>query len=193
LTRIDLLPELSRLAQGEHDFFYDGHSRGYSFNLTGSGEAEQVPAQFVSTDFFPMLGVKPVIGRLFVEGEDEFGTSPVVIISAGFWNRKFASSQNAMGKGLTLDGRNYAIVGVVPANFNLKVGNFRASELYVPIGQWTNPALHIRMAGLEIHGIGRLKPGVTIQQARSDMARVTGHLAEAYPDADTGSAQHSSR
>jgi len=163
-----------------------GISRGYSFNLTGSGEAEQVRAQFVSTDFLPMLGVKPVIGRLFEEGEDEFGTSPVVIVSEGFWNRKFASEKKVLGKGLTLDGRNYTIVGVVPANFNLQIGVFRASDLYVPIGQWTNPALHIRMAGLGIHGIGRLKPGVTIQQARSDMARVTGHLAEAYPDADTG-------
>ncbi len=161
-------------------------SRGYSFSLTGAGDAEQVRAELVSTDFLPMLGVKPVVGRLFEEGEDEFGASPIVVISAGFWNRKFGSTQDVLGKGLTLDGRNYTIVGVVPANFNLQVGAFRASELYVPIGQWTNPALHVRAAGLGIHGIGRLKPGVTIQQARSDMARVTGHLAEAYPDADKG-------
>ncbi len=161
-------------------------SRGYSFSLTGAGDAEQVRAELVSTDFLPMLGVKPVVGRLFEQGEDEFGASPIVVISAGFWNRKFGSTQDVLGKGLTLDGRNYTIVGVVPANFNLQVGAFRASELYVPIGQWTNPALHVRAAGLGIHGIGRLKPGVTIQQARSDMARVTGHLAEAYPDADKG-------
>ncbi len=151
-----------------------GISRGYSFSLT------------VSTDFLPMLGVKPVIGRLFKEGEDEFGVSPIVIISEGFWNRKFASAKDVLEKGLTLDGRSYSIVGVVPANFNLQVGDFRASELYVPIGQWSNPALHVRAAGLGIHGIGRLKSSVTIQQARSDMARVTAHLAEAYPDADKG-------
>jgi predicted permease len=163
-----------------------GISRGYSFSLTGAGEPEQVQAQFISTDFLPMLGVKPVMGRLFEEGEDEFGSSPIALISAGFWNRKFGYAQDVIGKGLTLDGRSYSIVGVVPANFNLQVGVFRASELYVPIGQWTNSALHLRMAGLGIHGIGRLKPGVTIQQARSDMARVTAHLAEAYPDADKG-------
>jgi predicted permease len=145
-----------------------------------------VRAQFVSSDFLPILGVKPVIGRMFAEGEDEIGASPIVIISAGFWNRKLGSAQGVLGKGLTLDGRSYTIVGVLPANFNLQVGVFRACDLYVPIGQWTNSALHLRMAGLGIHGIGRLKPGVTIQQARSDMARVTGHLAEAYPDADKG-------
>lgn len=163
-----------------------GISRRYSFNLTGAGEAEQLRAQFVSTDFLPMLGVKPVMGRLFEEGEDEFGANPIVIISAGLWNRKFGSAQDVLGKGLTLDGRSYTIVGVVPANFNLQVGGFRASELYVPIGQWTNSALHARAAGLAIHGIGRLKQGVMIQQAQADMARVTGHLAEAYPDADKG-------
>src|SRR5258708_3362073 len=163
-----------------------GISRGYSFSLTSAGEPEQVQAELISTDFLPMLGVKPVIGRLFEEGEDEFGASPIVIISAGFWSRKFGSARDVLGKGLTLDGRSYSIVGVVPANFNLQIGLFRASELYVPIGQWSNPALHVRAAGLGIHGIGRLKPGVMIQQARSDMARVTAHLAEAYPDADTG-------
>src|SRR5467141_13260 len=163
-----------------------GVSRGYSFNLTGAGDAEQVRAEFVSTDFLPMLGVKPVVGRSFEEGEDEFGASPIVIISAGFWNRKFASAQDVLGKGLTLDGRSYAIVGVVPANFNLQIAGFRTSELYVPIGQWTNSALHVRAAGLGIHGIGRLKPGVTIQRARADMLRVTGHLAEEYPDSDKG-------
>jgi predicted permease len=163
-----------------------GISRGYSFSLTGAGDPEQVRSELVSTDFLPMLGVKPVIGRLFEEGEDDFGASPIVIISAAFWNRKFSSDREVIGKVLTLDGRAYTVVGVVPANFNLQVGNFRASELYVPIGQWTNAALHLRMAGLGIHGIGRLKPGVKIQQARSDMARVTGHLAEAYPDADKG-------
>jgi predicted permease len=161
-------------------------SRAYSFNLTDAGEAEQVRAQFVATDFLPMLGVKPLIGRLFEEGEDNFGGSPIVIISEGFWSRKFASAPDVLGKGLTLDGRGYTIVGVVPANFNLQVGVFRPSELYVPIGLWTNSALHVRAAGLGIHGIGRLKPGVTIQQGRSDMARVTGHLAEAYPVADKG-------
>ena len=163
-----------------------GISRGYSFNLTGLGDTEQVRAQLISTDLLPMLGVKPVLGRLFEEGEDEFGASPLVIISEGFWNRKLGSAQDVLGKGLTLDGRNYSVVGVVPASFNLEVGVFSASEIYVPIGQWTNPALHVRMAGLGIHGIGRLKPGVTIEQARSDMARVAGHLAEAYPDADKG-------
>jgi hypothetical protein len=109
-----------------------GVSRGYSFNLTGAGEAEQVRAQFVSTDFLPMLGVKPVIGRLFEEGEDEFGASPIVIVSAGFWNRKFGSAPDVLGKGLTLDGRGYTIVGVVPANSTCRSEGFAPASSTCP-------------------------------------------------------------
>jgi predicted permease len=163
-----------------------GISRGYSFSLIGAGEPEQVQAELISTDFFPLLGVKPTIGRFLEEGEDDFGAAPVVLISAGFWSRKFGSEPDVLGKTLTLEGRSYTIVGVVPASFTLRIGSFRPTELYVPIGQWSNPALHIRMAGLGIHGIGRLKPGVTTQQARADMLRVTAHLAEEYPDANKG-------
>jgi len=163
-----------------------GVHRQFSFNLTGTGEAEQVKAEFVSSDLLPMLGVKPVIGRMFSEGEDKIGASPVVIISAGFWSRKFGSAPDVLGKALTLDGRSYTIGGVVPATFNLQVASFRACELYVPIGQWNNPLLPDRASGLGLHGIGRMKPRVTLQQARADMGRVTAHLAEAYPDANKG-------
>ncbi|HET8925867.1 MAG TPA: ABC transporter permease [Candidatus Acidoferrum sp.] len=160
--------------------------RQYSFNLTGKGDAEQLKAQLVSSDFFPILGVKPVFGRMFAEGEDEIGASPIALISEGFWNRKFGGSVDPLGKGLTLDGRSYTIVGVVPASFNLQIGAFRSSEVYVPIGQWSNPLLPNRASGLGLHGIGRLKPGVAIEQARADMKRVTADLSTAYPVADNG-------
>jgi predicted permease len=163
-----------------------GVSRSYSYNLTGKGDAEQLRAEFVSSDFLTLLGVKPVIGRLFAEGEDEIGASPIVLISEGLWNRKFGGAPDVVGQGLTLDGRMFTIVGVVPASFKLQVVSFRASDVYAPVGQWTNPLLPIRAAGLGFHGIGRLKPGVTIQQARADMKRVTADLTAAYPDADTG-------
>jgi predicted permease len=163
-----------------------GLTRDTSFNLTGTGDAEQVRAQFISSDFLPLLGVKPLIGRIFSEGEDEIGASPLALIGAEFWSRKFGSTSDILGKGLTLDGRSYTIIGVVPASFQLQVWGFRPSEVYLPIGQWTNPLLNRREAGLGFHGVGRLKPGVTIQQARADMQRVTEHLTETYPGTDTG-------
>ena len=156
-----------------------------SFVLTGLGDAEQVDCLFVTSDFFPLLGVNPVLGRSFAPGEDRIGAAPVVMISEGFWKRKLASDPSVLGKTLTLDGRDFTVIGVVPAGFNL-VSTISPRELYAPISQWTNPLLMNRGAGLGIFGIGRLKPGVTLEQARSDLHRVTENLAAAYPDTDKG-------
>jgi predicted permease len=161
-------------------------SRRFAFSLTGLGEAEQVRARFISSGFFSTVGVNPVLGRDFAPGEDEIGAAPIALISAGFWKRKYAASPDVLGKSLTLDGRNYTIVGVVPANFDLFLRTMQVAELYVPIGQWNNPMLPKRGAGLGVHGIGRLKPGVSIEQARADMGEVSRNLAAAFPDDNKG-------
>lgn len=161
--------------------------RGYAFSLTGAGEAEQVNAQFVSSDFFPILGVKPLLGRSFLAGEDEIGAAPIAVISEGLWRRKFASAPDILSKGITLDGNSYSIVGVIPAGPHFPMGSASARrEVFVPIGQWKNNLLTSRGAGLGINGIGRLKPGVTIEQARADMTSVSNNLAAAFPDTNKG-------
>ena len=160
--------------------------RSTAFSLTGAGEAEQVFGDFVSSDFFPMLSMKPLLGRNFAAGEDEIGAAPTALIGEGLWRRKFDSASDIVSKGITLDGRTYTIVGVVPASFHFWSGGSPAREIFVPIGQWNNNLLTSRGAGLGINGIGRLKPGVTIEQARADMATVTSNLAVAYPDANKG-------
>jgi predicted permease len=162
-----------------------GVYRSYSFNLTGLGEAERLQARFISSEFLDVVGVVPVLGRTFLPGEDDIGAAPIAIISESLWKRKFHASPAALGKILDLDGMSYAIVGVVPLSFDLS-GNFRDVDVYVPVGQWGNPLLPSRGAGLGFHGVGRMKPGVTIDEARADMARVSSNLAAAYPDTDTG-------
>jgi predicted permease len=170
-----------------HTFSDMAISRRNSFSLTGKGEAERVQAEFISSDFFKVLGVKPLIGRTFAPGEDEIGAAaPIALISAGFWKEKLGSAPDVLGQSITLDGTSYTIVGVIPAEFDLLTNAFRASQIYVPIGQWTNPWLDHRTAGLAIHGVGRLKPGVTLAQARADMNTITASLAAAYPDVDKG-------
>ena len=161
-------------------------SRSYSYSLTGLGPAEQVQAQFVTSDFFPILGVKPAAGRTFLSADDQRGAAPVALISAGFWKRKFGAAPDAIGKTLTLDGQQFTIIGVIPQNFDLMLDSFSASEIYVPVVQWTNDMLFNRGSGLGFHGIGRLKPGVTIGQARADFAAISQNLAAAYPDVDKG-------
>lgn len=160
-------------------------ARGSSFSLTGLGDAEQLNAKLISSDYFTALGANPVIGRSFAPGEDRIGAAPIALIGAGLWKRKFASSSAALGKTVTLDGKSYTIVGVIPEAFDL-YRSVHPTEVYVPIGQWSNPLLPNRGAGLGIHGVARLKPGVSIEQARADMARVTANLAASYPDANKG-------
>lgn len=161
-------------------------SRNYGYNLTGRGEAEQVRARLVTSDLFPLLGVHPLIGRDFAPGEDRIGAAPIAMISEGLWRRKFAASPEAIGESLILDGRAYTLVGVIPANFDLSWGSFRNVDVFVPLGQWDNPLLPKRGGGLGIHGLGRLKPEVTIEQARADLKQVSSALAAAYPDTNTG-------
>jgi predicted permease len=169
-----------------HTFSGMAISRSTSFTLTGQGEAEQLRARYISSDFFSVLGVKPVIGRTFAPGEDEIGAAPIAIISAGLWKRKFGGSPDVLGKTLTLDGKDYTIVGVTPEAFDLYLQSAWLRQVYVPIGQWQLPLLPHRDAGLGIHGVGRLKLGVTIEQARADMESVSRGLAAAYPEADKG-------
>ncbi|HKV27624.1 MAG TPA: ABC transporter permease [Candidatus Acidoferrales bacterium] len=162
-------------------------ARGYNFSFTGKGEAERVRAEFITSDFFSILGIKPLLGRAFGPGEDEIGAAaPLAIVSEGFWREKLGAAPGILGKSLVLDGKSYTVVGVIPAKFDVTTGSFRAAQIYVPFGQWGNPWLIHRSAGLGIHGIGRLKPGVTLTQAQADMAAVTSALTAAYPADDKG-------
>ena len=110
-------------------------ARRYAFSITGVGEAEQVNAALVSSDFFSVLGVNPVLGRNFAQGEDEVGAAPTALISAGLWRRKFDTASDILSKIVTLDGRNYTIIGVIPANLHLAIPGFRDADVYAPIGQ----------------------------------------------------------
>jgi predicted permease len=167
-------------------FSYFAVSRATGYMLTGVGDADELNADVVTSDFFPMLGVKPVLGRWFTPSEDEIGASNVVAISTALWKRKFGSAPDVIGRGIMLDGKGYVIVGVFPGHFNLPNPTFESVDVYAPLGEFANTGIRNRGAGLGIHGIARLKPGVTIEQARADMEHVTHDLSEIYPDVDKG-------
>jgi predicted permease len=152
--------------------------------LTGRGEPERVAAEMVSASFFPLLRVQPVLGRTLLPEDDQIGARPVVLISSGLWKRKFGSSKDVLGQPLTLNDVAYTIVGVIPADFRYTGVNFRQSDVYTPIGQWNDPTFRDRSAGLGTFAVGRLKPGVTFEQAKANMDALGRHLAEQYPDVD---------
>src|SRR5215469_11040414 len=169
-----------------HTFSAMALTRVTGVNLIGQDETEHFRANLVTSDFFPLLGVTPVIGRNFASGEDDLGGPALLQISEGLWKRKFGGRQDVLGTKVNVSGTLYTVVGVIPASFDLGLINFAPSDLYLPMGQWGNPALKWRNAPLGLHGIGRLKPGVTLEQARADMDGVSKNLADAYPDINRG-------
>jgi putative ABC transport system permease protein len=155
--------------------------RGENYNLTGAGHAERLNGSMISAGFFSTLGVRPVLGRTFNSDDDRPGAAPVVILSGGFWKRRFGSSPGVIGKAIVLNGTSYTIAGVMPAGFSF-YGLER--DVYTPIGQWTDPSFRDRRVDMSAHAVGRLRPGVTPEQARADMNSVARNLAAAYPEAD---------
>jgi predicted permease len=155
--------------------------RNQDYNFIGTGEAERLTGYMVSADFFSTLGVAPVLGRTFRPDDDHPGAAPVAILGGGFWKRKFGSSLEIIGKPIRLNGTSYTIAGVIPAGFTFYG---RDRDVYTPIGQWTDANFRDRRVDVSSHGIGRLKPGVTLLQAKADMDGIAQNLATAYPEAD---------
>jgi predicted permease len=161
--------------------------RHEDFNITGSGEPERVRGGMVSSDFFPIFGVKPLLGRLFSRDEDRQGAAPVVLLAEGFWQRRFGSDRDIIGKQIIMNGDAYTVVGVIPATFHFSTFNFNGiKDVYVPVAQTKDPFFYHRDVHEGMDAIGRLKPGVSLAAAQADMAQITGDLAGAYPDADKG-------
>ncbi len=160
-----------------------------SFTMIGRGTPERLSAVEVTSNFFPTLGVNPILGRNFKPAEDQLNGPPAVILSAGLWRSKFASSPDILGRTLDLNGTDYMVVGILPANFYFccQSINFRPGDVYVPLGAVKNPFMQDRKIHPGIYGVGRIQQGITLGQARADMARVAGNLAAAYPEADKGS------
>ncbi|MFZ0522384.1 MAG: ABC transporter permease [Candidatus Acidiferrales bacterium] len=160
--------------------------RSDDFNITGSGEPERVRVGMISAGFFEILGVNPVRGRLFNNNEDRLGAAPVVVISAGLWERKFGSAPDIVGKNITMNGDGYTVIGVVPASFRLESTNFGIKDVFVPVGQDKDPLFYNRDVHEGMRAIGRLKPGVSLAAAQGDMDQIANNLAQTYPNADKG-------
>ncbi|HEY6945613.1 MAG TPA: ABC transporter permease, partial [Candidatus Acidoferrum sp.] len=172
------------------DWQKDNHSfsslsafRSDDFNMTGVGEPERLHAHMISAEFFPALGLQPLLGRNFQPEEDRAGAGSVAILSDGIWKRKFGSSREVLGRSITLNGKVYTVIGVAQGH----ITGLSPSDVFVPIGQWNDPTFRDRRISMGMNSIGRLKPGVSIDQARADMNRVAENLASAYPEADKGS------
>ena len=155
--------------------------RHEDYTFTGRAEAERVNGFMISADFFRTLGVHPILGRDLRADDDRLGAGPVVLLGGGFWKRRFGSSPNMLGRSIELNGVTYTVVGIVPADFSF-YGQQR--DVYVPVGQWTDPSFRDRRVDESAHAIGHLAPGVTLAQAQAEMNAIASTLAVTYPEAD---------
>jgi putative ABC transport system permease protein len=153
---------------------------GTNFDITGAGKPEATFASTVSPDFFSVLGVEPLHGRVFRPEESAPGQNHEVILSYKFWQTHYAADPGAVGKTINLDGDPYIIVGVMGPAMN-KPGFAR---IWVP--QALTPAEAAIRNEHHFLAVGRLKPGVTFEQAQSEMNTIAQRLEQAYPADDKG-------
>jgi len=156
------------------------------FILTGRGEPLRLQGAVVNADLFPLLGVKASLGRTFLPDEDKPGSVRVVVLSNRLWRNHFNSDPGVVGNSLVLDGKNFTVVGVMPEGFQFPVQN-EPVELWSTIAgeaSGEDPMTSHRGAHY-MNAIARLKPGVTIEQARADLETIAGRLEQQYPDTNS--------
>jgi len=147
------------------------------FNLTGPAEPERLRAAVVSAEYFRTLGVKPVIGRAFLPNEEQWGSHRVVILSDGFWRSHLNAEPNIQGKTITLNGERYDVVGVMPSSFYTA----EAPALWAPMA-FKPKDPYDSHNNYYLQMLGRLKPGVTHEQARLDLNGIMTSIAQQFPE-----------
>jgi len=146
-----------------------------SFNLTGQGEPEQFTGRTLTPSLFPLLGITPVLGRSFSDGDDRPGSEKVAIISEALWKRRFGSDPSIIGRALTLNGVDTTVVGIAPAS----LAQLTNGDIWAPLT--IDPAKEIRLNHV-ILAVGRLRPGVTLERAQAEMDVVATHVGQQFPE-----------
>ena len=145
----------------------------WSPNLTGVDSPEHLTGLQVSPNMFPLLGIAPLLGRTFLPGEDQPGAEHEIVLSYRLWQRRFNGDPLVLGKPILLDGQGFTVVGVMPASFQFAPFWATHAELWAPL------ALGDRIdsrEGNSLRVFARMKPGVTLESARAEMAAITGRL-----------------
>jgi len=151
-------------------------SRIANFNLTDDGEPERLAAARISANLFPLLRVKPALGRGFTEEEDQPGQDHVVILSHGLWQRRYASDPNIIGKMIRLEDIPHTVVGVMSPEFQYPT---RGVQIWTPLT--FVPADFRTRTGYTYLTVARLKPGITLQQAQAEVNFISTRLAQQHP------------
>ncbi len=155
-------------------------SHGWDVNLTGSGLSERVEGVQVTRDFFALLGIAPQLGRAIAAGDFEPGRSSAVVLSYRFWQQHLGADPGIVGKNLLLNGAKFTVIGIMPSDFDYPVGAEAWAPLNMTVAQQANRSDHY----LDV--IGRLKTGVSKQQAQADLNTIAARLSSQYPSTNKG-------
>jgi predicted permease len=178
-------------------FDYRDYNRSFSqvaayetqgFNLTDEGTPLRVQAAALSASAFPLLGVQPILGQVFSGADERFGAGSVVVLSHSLWERHFGGDPRIVGKSIKLDEKLYTVVAVMPASFQFPSDGAPRAELtdvWMPEA-FSPDRLKDRVREFGVGFIGRLKPGVTAEQARSDIESVAAGFMQQYPESYAG-------
>ncbi|MDX2030127.1 MAG: ABC transporter permease [Blastocatellia bacterium] len=159
---------------------------GGSFNLTGEGIPEHVEGARVSSSLFPLLGAQPALGQLFQAQDDEKGRAPGVILSHGFWHRRFGGDRNVIGRTMRLNDQNVTITGVLQPGFSLgkevmpTVNGIQRADVLLPLP--LSEADRTKRGGEDFNIFAKLKPGVSVAAAQADMNAIAEQMKRQYPD-----------
>ena len=174
------------IKNGHHGFEQVAIAIGGNYNLTGSGEPERVGTIRVSSSLLSMLGQRAALGRLFVPDEDLPGRTATAVLSYGTWARRFGSDPGILGKKIMLNGVAYEIVGVMPRSFSLPrevmptLDGAEQAEILLPLPLPANAAQNRDHEDYNI--LGKLKPGVSVQEAQAEMDTITARLRHEFPE-----------
>jgi putative ABC transport system permease protein len=161
-----------------HSFTDIAAAEYWSANLTSGDQPENVLGLRVSSGIFPMLGVAPMLGRTFTAQEDVSGTEHVAVFSHGLWRRRFGGDRSIVGRTVSLDGEPFTVLGVMPPTFQFAPFWATHAEMWVPLGLTGRST---NRDAQSLRAFARLRPGVGLEQARSDIAAVTARLERQYP------------
>jgi len=176
-------PNFTDWRNQNHVFEKIGVYNRNSYNLTGAGEVERIPTAQVSADLFSALRVNAAVGRVFTNEEDKPGGTPVVVLSHGLWQRRFGGQMSILNQALTLNGKSYTVIGVMPQGYLYP----SRVEMWVPVGQLSgDPNWQQRGNHPGLYSVARLKPGATLAQAQADMDNIAANLEKQYPDSNAG-------
>jgi putative ABC transport system permease protein len=178
-------PDFLDWRQQTHAFAAISVIHNVNFNLSGVAQPESIDGYAVSPNFLTLLGVRPILGRDLLPSEEKLGTAPIVLLSYQLWQSHLGGDPAVIGRAITLDGRNFSIVGILPPTFRF----LDTTDVIVPIGVFAAEFTDRAQRG-DMDVVGRLSPGVALSQAAVEMETITARLAAECPQSNHGFGAH---